>query len=188
MYVPSAVPKGPHYLYIFQHKVRPWFKIGESRDPDFRRRSLGRKLRSKEYRKWTFENYYGCFYVEQAAIGVLKMFGFTRVHSADWFEIDQPTMDAAIVSIDELARSINVWEQRNASTDCVCYSGKPYGDYLLDTDHVTLGHVYEGVDGRVELIEVDLKEALARKKHWYEKYKRKMPEGLARLIAATDEK
>jgi hypothetical protein len=154
MYVPSSVPKGPHHLYIFQHRSMPWFKIGESRDPDFRRKNLGRHLRSKEYRRWTFKNYYGCFYVEQAAIGMMKSFEFDQVRSADWFELDQPTMDAIIVSIDELANSIIAWEEMNASADCDgCRKEKPYGAYLFRTNFLPLQHWFENESGPWEPID-----------------------------------
>ena len=139
MYVPGSVPKGPHYLYIFQHRSKPWFKIGESRSPHSRRTSLGRYLRSKEYRKWSFENYYGCFYVEQAIIGMMKTFEFPKVHSGDWFELDQPTMDAIIIGIDELVELIIAWEGMNVATECDAIRlDKPYGAYLSQIHYLTL--------------------------------------------------
>lgn len=195
MYPPNSVPQGPHHVYIFQDQTRPWFKIGESRRPYDRRKEVTWKVHGgnsldklKEYRRWTFQNYYAGIHVEQAAMGLLKNLGLSPVRKPDWFEIDCATMDAVILSIDELARSIILWEQRNASIECVCYSGKPYGDYLHDTDFVTLGEVWEKDDGRVEIIEVPLARRLAEKKRHYEYSRRKMPNGLAQLIAAMDDK
>jgi len=40
MYAPNSVPEGPHHIYIFQDQTRPWFKIGESRSPDDRIKTL----------------------------------------------------------------------------------------------------------------------------------------------------
>lgn len=185
MYVPGSVPKGPHHLYIFQHETKPWFKIGESRDPDFRRRKLGRKLRSKEYRRWAFENYYGCFYVEQAAIGMMKSFGLARVRSADWYELDQLTMDAIIVSIDELANSIIAWEEMNASAECEARrKEKPYGAYLIRTRYLPFQHYFESESEPWEPFDT-LEERIDRELKFWKRRKKEIPEEVVQFIATT---
>jgi hypothetical protein len=193
MYPPHQVPDGSHYTYVFYDPTTSRFKIGESRNPIARRKKvawevlswhLRRKL--KEYHRWTFQNYYACIHVEQAFISLLKTSGFSPVRRPDWFEIDRATMDAAILCIDKLAKSITEWEKQNASTECVCYSGKPYGDYLHDTDGITRGVVIENDDGSIDHIEPDLPKAIADKKHFYQMTRKKPPDGLLRLIAAMD--
>jgi hypothetical protein len=180
------VPEGPHYVYIFQHRTKPWFKIGESRNPISRRKNLGSFLRSNEYRKWKFEDYFACFYVEQAAIRMMRNFGFVPVRSPDWFEVNQPTMDAIIISIDELTKSISDWEEMNASADCdAARQEKPYGAYLFDTMFVPLDHWYEVSPGCWEPSGTTLEERLNHELKWREKRKAKIPEGLARLAATV---
>jgi len=95
-------------------------------------------------------------------------------------------MDAAILCVDQLAKAIVEWEEQNASTECVCYSGKPYGDYIHDTDRVTMGHVFENDDGSIEYMEPDFSKAIAHRKRWYQTSRKKMPSGLLTLIAAMD--
>ncbi len=185
MFLPGSVPKGPHHFYIFQHKTKPWFKFGESRDPDGRRRNLGRSLRSREYRRWTFVNYYGCFYVEQTAIGLIKNLDFVQVRSQDWFELDPPTMDAIIVSIDELATSIIEWEELNTSTECdACRKDRPYGAFLHRTNFLLLQHwienesgPFEPMDSLEERIDFEIKRLKLRR--------REIPEDVRQLILET---
>jgi len=155
VYNPVSVPNGPHHAYIFQDQTRPWFKIGISRDPDFRRKQLcwdiygARSLdKIKEYRRWTFANYFGALHVEQAAIGMLKSLGLAQVRSPDWFETDQPTMNEAIESVDRLTTGIISWEEMNASTECIAARPeRPYGAYLVDTKFRTLQLWYESEPG-----------------------------------------
>lgn len=195
MYAPHQVPEGPHHVYIFRDQTKPWFKIGETRDLEGRRRDVTWRIygansldRLTVYRSWSFQNYYAGIHVEQATIGLLKNIGLSPARNPDWFEVDLATIDAAIVSIDELARAINVWEQRNASTECsACLPGKPYGDHVWDTDWVTVESWYEEDDGRLTHIDVPLSRRLAQKKRSYEERKRKMPQGLAQLIAQMEQ-
>jgi hypothetical protein len=141
----------------------------------------------KEYHHWTFQNYYAGIHVEQATINLLKLHGFSPVIKPDWFEIDGATMDAAITVIDGLAKSIIGWEDRNGGTECnAMYRGNPYGDYVHDTDFVTMGDIWESDDGRIEYAEPDLRKAIAYKKRLYQTSRKKMPDGLARLIAENE--
>lgn len=195
MYAPHQVPDGPHHTYVFHDPTTFRFKIGESRSPIIRRKAVARgilpwhlRTELKEYHRWTFQNYYACIHVEQAFINLLKTFGFPPVRGPDWFEIDRATMDAAILCVDQLAKSIIEWEKQNTFTECICYSGKPYGDYLNDTDYVTMGCVFENENGSIDYIQPDLREAISDKKRWYQMNGRKMPGGLSRLIAAMDRK
>ena len=193
MYAPHQVPTGPHHTYVFHDPTTSRFKIGESRNPIARRKIVAREVLSwhlrnklKEYHRWTFQSYYACFYVEQALIELLKTSGFSSVRRPDWFEVDQATMDAAILCIGQLAKPIIEWEQQNASTECLCHPGKPYGDYLWDTAHVTMGFVFENDDGSLDYIEPDLPKAIAQKKLSYKSSGKQMPNGLLRLIEAMD--
>jgi len=193
VYAPHRVPQGPHHTYVFHDLTTSRFKIGESRDPFSHRKVVAREVLTwhlrnqlKEYHRWTFQSYYACFHVEQAFIKLLKTSGFSPVRRPDWFEIDRETMDAAIVCIDRLAKVIIEWETQNASAECTCHSGKPYGDYLRDTDHVTMGHVFENEDGSIEYVEPDLAKAIADRKDLYKQSKRKMPDGLSQMIALIE--
>jgi hypothetical protein len=194
MYAPHQVPEGPHYVYILHDQTRSWFKIGETRDVEDRRKIVtwqvlgGNSLhRLKVYRTWIFQNYYAAIHVEQAAMGLMKNIGLSPVRRPDWFELDCTTMDAAIVSIDELAKSIDFWEKRNASLECsACDEGEPYGDYIWDTDWVTFEHLFEEDDGRITRIEIPMEQRLAEKKTLYERWRKKMPRGLAELVAQME--
>jgi hypothetical protein len=193
MYAPHQVSNGPHHTYVFHDPTTSRFKIGESRNPIARRKTVAREVLSwhlrpglKEYHRWTFQNYYACIHVEQAFVSLLKTFGFSPVRRPDWFEIDRATMDAAILCVDKLAKSIIEWERQNTFPDCICYSGKPYGDYLDDTDRVTMGTIFENDDGSIDYIEPDLPKAIAQKKLLYQSSGRQMPNGLLRLIKAMD--
>jgi hypothetical protein len=194
MYNPNSVPDGPHYFYIFQDQTKPWFKLGISRNPDFRRKKLCWEIYGRhslgnivKYRSWAFRNYFGSLYVEQAAIGMMKNFGFVEVRTPDWFEVDQQTMDALIVSIGELAEAITNWEDMNAATECdACREEKPYGAYLYDSRFLPLDQWYEVAPGRWEPSGTTLEQRVAHELKTYERRNKKIPEGVARLIATIN--
>jgi len=191
VYQPDHVPKGPHHVYVFYDKTESRFKIGETRRLAARRTDAARDVLSwherptlKIYRHWTFQNYYAGIHVEQASMNLLKLHGFSPVIKPDWFKIDRATMDAAITVIDDLAKVILDWEERSGGIECSPFQPeKPYTRYVHDTDWVTLGFVLENKDGSIDYTEPDVREAIARKKHYYEKWKKKMPDALARFIA-----
>lgn len=171
MYAPHQVPDGPHHVYVFYDKTKSRFKIGETRRPNGRLKDAARKVLSwhlrptlKEYHRWSFQNYYAGIHVEQATINLLKLHGFSPVIEPDWFKIDEATMDAAIAVIDDLAKSVIRWEERNGSNDCVAiYEGNPYGDYVHHTGGVTMGKIWEGNDGCIMYEKPDLRKAVAHK-------------------------
>lgn len=134
---------------------------------------------------WRFEKHYRCLYVEQAAIGMMKSSGFDPVRSPDWFELDQPTTDAIIASIDEYAKSITDWEGMNASAEygAICRE-KPYGAYLYDTMFVPLDSWYEVAPGRWGSSGTSLEQRLAHELQCRERRKLRIPDGLSRLAAS----
>lgn len=195
MYAPHLVPEGPHHVYIFHDPTRSRFKVGESRDPIARRRTVAREVLSwserpklSEYRRWTFENYYAGIHVEQAAMSLLKQLGFSPVREPDWFEVDQPTMDAVILSIDELANAINQWQKINSFPETDARrKDKPYGQYLSYNDYLPLQHWWEPREAGEKFVPIDtLEERAASKKRLYKNTFRKMPEKLAALIEAIE--
>jgi hypothetical protein len=86
-----------------------------------------------------------------------------------------------------LAKSVIDWETKNCGVECIAtYEGTPYGDYVHDTDSVTMGHIWENDDGSIEYDPPNLRRAIAYKKSIYQTTRRRMPDGLARLIADND--
>jgi hypothetical protein len=82
---------------------------------------------------------------------MIKSFGLVQVRSPDWFEIDQPTMNAVIESIDHLAKAIISWEQMNTFPESnACREEKPYGAHLFATDFESLQFWFESAPGRWE--------------------------------------
>lgn len=100
-----------------------------------------RSLRKiKTYRAWEFKNYYGAFFVEQAAIGLMISLGLNPVRAEDWFEIDQATMEIVVDTVDRLAKPIIAWEHIDGSNECGIQQNdkSPYWQYLCDTNFETV--------------------------------------------------
>jgi hypothetical protein len=114
---------------------------------------------------------------------MMKSFEFPKVYSADWFEVDQPTMDAIIVGIDELVKSIIAWEEMNVTPGCNAWrKEKPYGAYLTHTGYLPFEHWIENDSGGWETM--DTLEARIDHELKMQKYrKKKLPEGAIQLIA-----
>lgn len=115
----------------------------------------------------------------------MKSSGFEPVRPPVWFELDQPTTDAIIVSIDEYAESITDWEAMNASAEDGAIRGeKPFGAYPCHTMFVPLESWYEVAPGRWGSSGTSLQQRSAHGLQCRERRKLRIPDGLSRLAAS----